>query len=659
MSRTVASRLGLITAATMLSGILYSGAARADRPLLAGPLADHAVLQRNIDVPLTGRASPLAPVRISLGRWTTTVRANSDGVWRATVPPQRPGGPYRMIITAGAQALLISDILVGDVFVCSGQSNMELAVGKARDAKTEISRSADTELRLLKIEANRQPRALTDFAQTPQWHAAGPTTVGDYSAACFFMGQQLRHHSKVPIGLITAAVGGTTVQTWLSAPAYVANGGDAKRAALLDLLATDPTRANQEWGAVWEGWWRDSSGVMLGSPWRDGIDKGQWRAEPAGGKWSLWDVPQLKNFFGMMWYKRDTIVTAAQAAKAAALDLGRIVGIDQVWVNGQAIGNSFSLDTPRRYMIPAGLLKAGHNDITVSATKIWLDGGFADPGQRRIAFIDAPPVSLSNGWLYQTMPTGVGDPPHSPWDLILGNSILYNGMIAPIGSYPVKAVAWYQGEAHAPAPSGYGRLLRGMMADWRSQFGAKTPFMIVQIAGFGGPQTPTDYSGAARVRDEQRRAVIDDGNSRLIVTTDISEAADIHPLNKQDVGRRLALAIRDFDRPGLLPPVANPVATQSGTKVSLRFQPSSGLTAAPLKPGTMIDGFAVCGANVSHCHSVPAALAGDTIVIDAGDFPVAIIRYCWADTPVCAVRDRADLPVSPFEIPLGSGSKRP
>jgi sialate O-acetylesterase len=564
------------------------------------------------------------------------------------LPPQKAGGPYTLSITAGAQSLTVNDLLVGDVFVCSGQSNMEFVVRQSRNGASEIARSADPLLRLMKIAIDPRPAPLAQFDRKPEWRAASPASVSDFSAACFFMGQSLRRGSRVPVGLITAAVGGSAIQTWMSGRAYRAQGGNQERADLLALLDDDPDAANARWGRIWEDWWRSSVGVLQGLPWQDDPADAEWLAEPKGGFWSSWDVPQLKTYQGMIWFRREIILTADQAAKGAVLDLGPARLLNQTWVNGAPVGNFFGWDIAPRYTLPIHSLKAGRNVIVAALSSFWGPGGFLKPEVRSLQFADGTRVPLADQWTYRAMPVAVGEPPRSPWDMTAGINILYNGMIAPIGPYPVKAIAWYQGEAHTSAPTGYAGLLRGMMADWRGQFGARTPFLIVQIASFGGSQTASDYSGSARLRDEQRRAVIADGNSRLIVTTDIGEADNIHPLNKQDVGKRLALALREIERPGSLPPLAAPVVSRLGGTLKIQFRSGTGLksTASAVGP------FILCGPASANCHAVAAVLAGDAVTIDTGNFPAAAARYCWADSPTCSLRDRADLPVSPFEVAL-------
>ena len=248
---------------------------------------------------------------------------------------------------------------------------------------------------------------------------------------------------------------------------------------------------------------------------------------------------------GMVWFRRSFSLTPAQAAGPATLSLGGIDEVDETWVNGRVIRNTFGWGSPRTYQLPAGTLRAGDNVVVVNVLSTWDAGGLMGPADAiALTLHDGMRVPLGDKWRYRTVPLGMGRPPRAPWETIAGLTTLYNGMIAPIGPYGLRGVAWYQGETNADAPAGYEPLLGGLMASWRSQFGADLPFLVVQLPNFGAVPTKPTEANWSEIREAERRAVAADRHAGLAVTIDIGEPDNLHPGNKRDVGRRLARAAR-------------------------------------------------------------------------------------------------------------------
>ena len=343
-------------------------------------------------------------------------------------------------------------MLVGDVFLCSGQSNMEVRRGPVRAAaRWPCARSANDSIRLLSIAHVAKTQPTTAFSTTPAWQSAGPDSLRRFSAACYFFGREVHEAQKVPVGLVSAAWGGSAIEPWIGEAGLRAVGGFDARLDILRDFATDEEAANQAYGRLWEDWWRQH-GAAAGEPWKP-EDAGPWT-----------DVPGLRNWktcgrAGTREPRRHGVVPevvrpdAAQAAKPASLSLGAIDEVDQTWVNGRVIRNTFGWGTPRTYQLPAGALREGENVVVVNVLSTWDMGGLTGPADAMaLTFADGTKVALGDKWRYRVAPLSMGRAPRAPWEPISGLTTLYNGMVAPIGPYGLRAAAWYQGETNADQP---------------------------------------------------------------------------------------------------------------------------------------------------------------------------------------------------------------
>ena len=308
----------------------------------------------------------------------------------------------------------------------------------------------------------------------------------------------------------------------------------------------------------------------------------------------------------------------------------------------------------RNYKLPAGVLKAGENLVVVNALDTYASGGMYGPAEKRVLQLaDGTKLPLA-GWEYQVAPANLS-PPRAPWEPTAGVATLYNGMIAPLGIYGFRGVLWYQGESNSSVVEGrrYQAQLSGLFADWRRQFETPLPFLVVQLANYGALANAPVDSGWALTRDAQRRAVAADGNAGLVVTTDIGNRDDVHPTNKQEVGRRLARAARQVVYGEKLSAWgARPAsALRRGQSVAVSFADFD----PPLVVYNSRDpaAFELCGAEAGTCRFVRAELRdGQVLLEDPGGAAPARVRYCWADSPVCNLYDAAGLPVGPFEIAI-------
>lgn len=643
-------------AAVVITLVAATSTTRGQSAIALGPLfQDHAVLQRDQPIPVWGTAGPGDEVTVSFAGSQAIARADASGRWAATLPAIAGGGPHGLEVrtTSGATRTL-SDILVGDVFLCSGQSNMEFGVAQSRGGEFVAARSANDKLRLLTIAHAARSQPAAAFERAPAWQNVEPQSLRTFSAACYFFGREVHEAQKVPVGLVSAAWGGSAIEPWIGERGLRAIGGFDARLDMLQVFARDEERANQSYGQLWEDWWRHH-GASAGAPWKP-EDPGPWSDVPGLWNWKTWGVPALASHDGMVWYRRSVSLTPAQAAQAATLSLGGIDEVDQTWVNGRVIRNTFGWGTPRAYRLPAGVLRAGENVVIVNVLSTWDAGGLVGPADAlALTFEDGTKIPLGDRWRYRAVPLATGRAPRAPWEPIAGLTTLYNAMIAPIGPYGLRAVAWYQGETNADDPTGYEKLLGGLMASWRSQFGTDLPFLIVQLPGFGAMPTEPTEANWSDIREAQRRAVAADGHAGLVVTIDIGERGDLHPINKRDVGRRLARAARHVV-------YGDAIAPSGPVPIAAHREPAGVVVTFADVERSLVSysshqaiGFELCGAGPGSCRFVAGDVDGTRVVLPvsapAASSPTRV-RFCWGPCPLCNLSDGSGLPVGPFEIPI-------
>ncbi|MDC7677421.1 sialate O-acetylesterase [Asticcacaulis machinosus] len=625
----------------------------ANRPLLAEMFQDHAVLQRDRAVPIWGQAAPNEAVTVKLGAQTLTATADAQGVWRASYPATAAGGPYTLdVSTVSGNRQIVNDVLFGDVFLCSGQSNMEWNVQGTIGSQGAIATAKDDTIRMMTVSKTQSLAPSDRFMAPVNWQVASPQTVPNWSAVCYYYARDLKRTINVPIGLINASWGGSNIRPWMSEKALREIGGYNDQLDLMTVYAKDRSAGTARWGANFETWWAANGGA--GKPWVvTPKTLATWDKVPDISKnWEQWGLSEFAAYNGGLWYAASVKLTAAQAKGAAMLNLGTIDEIDQTWVNGKPAGYTSGAGTSRVYKLAAGALKAGDNTVIINAVDTWGAGGIYGDGPRNLTLADGTTVALTD-WRFQRVPKTVPQPPRAPWDATGGLMTLYNAMIAPIGPYGLKGALWYQGESNAGEAETYAGLLGGMMKDWRGQFGPDLPFLIVQLANYGARPTQPVESGWARLQDQQRLAVARDGNAALAVTIDIGDPNDIHPLDKNTVGKRLARGARSvIYKENITPSGPQPQsATRAGDTVTVAFTDIDGglISYSTDKPIS----FELCDSNQGPCTYAAAQLSGNSVTLKAPNAVSAqYVRYCWADAPTCTLYDRAGLPAGPFEIAI-------
>jgi sialate O-acetylesterase len=639
-------------AALALGTGLGARAGQTPAPLTLGPLfQDHAVLQRDRPIAVWGTTSAGETVAVALDGATATARADAAGRWTATLPARGAGGPFTLEVRAGAATRALADVLVGDVFLCGGQSNMEFAVGQSRGGPFAAARSANDRMRLFTVGHAGSPAPLTRLEPAPAWQVAAPESVRPFSAACYYFGAEIARTQRVPVGLIHSSWGGTAIEPWIG-PSGARTLGLADDLRTLDLFGRDPQAANLAFGRSWEAWWARHG---TGQPWTV-ADQAPWTDVPALTNWKTWGVPELADHDGMVWYRRTATVTAAQAAQRATLSLGGIDEVDETWLNGRVVANTFGWGTRRTYDVAPGILRAGENVLVLNVLSTYDAGGLLGPAEAMaLTFADGSKVPLGDAWRYRYVPRSVGRPPRAPWETHHGLTTLYNAMIAPLGPVALRAAAWYQGESNTDQASDYPGRLAALMASWRSQFGADLPFLVVQLPNFGAVPTRPVESDWAELRDAQRRAVAADAHAALVVTIDLGEPDNLHPTNKRDVGLRLARAARHVVYGEAISPAGPAVRSarrDPGGVVVTFGDVEQGLVTYSADRAI---GFELCGDGPGSCRFVAGEVSGDQVRLPAAGWqgaPPARVRFCWAAAPVCNLSDASGLPAGPFELRL-------
>ncbi len=641
-----------------LTAALLAGSApawaQAAAPSFANIFADHAVLQRDRPITVWGNAAPGEMVTVKLAERTITAVAGSDGKWRATLPAMQAGGPYVLSVggAGGTPAQQLSDVLVGDVFLCGGQSNMEFQVRHATGLEV-IPSASDAQLRFVTIPDTSVPAPAADLPARAQWKAVSPETVGDASAVCYFMARSLRTTEKVPMGFIASEWGGTRIESWISAPSLGKLPGFTDRLATVATFGSDPTKAVAGEGARRERAWEAiDPAAKKERPFRAAaFDDSSWTTLPADdGQLPAADRAGLE---GVVWLRTTIDLTAEQAAAAKRIQLGPIGKFDETYINGRYVGGGSVDWVWRNYEFPAGVLRAGRNVIAIRVVGANGRMAFTNTANRMIGLGDGSTVPLNGPWRYRIgSPVRNAQVAPAPWEVPNSLTTLYNGMIAPLSGYGLKLAAWYQGESNTGEAGAYRGLMTNLMADWRRTFGqSDLPFFVVQLTAFGKPQTVPIDSGWAALRQAEAEAVAADANAGLAVTIDVGDRFDIHPAQKKVVGERLARLARviAYRQPGLRSGPEAAEAIRQGSDIVVRFRNVTG--GLQRYGGASAIGFERCAGTT--CSFVDGMVQGDTVVLPgANRADVTGIRYAWSDAPFVNLFDGADLPAAPFTLPV-------
>lgn len=616
---------------------------------------DSMVLQRDSKINIWGWAAKNEKVNIKFNGKNYKTTTGTDGKWLIQLSPMKAGGPYTMDIAA-SNKITLKEILIGDVWICSGQSNMvhQMGLHSVRYAN-EVANANYPEIRHFWIPTMTDMQGPHDDLPTGYWKSANPKDIFDFSAVAYFFARMIYEKYHVPIGLINASVGGTPIEAWTSEeglrefPAIQTTIQKNKDTAYINGLArrafaNNPGRPAQV----------KDKGLTGSIPWYDisYIPK-EWRTINIPG---YWEDQGLKDLNGVVWYRKEIDVPSSMTGKPARVFLGRIVDADILYINGKQVGNTTYQYPQRRYNVPADLLKAGKNIFVVKVTNTNGKGGFVSD-KPYCLFAGNDTVDLKGYWQYKV---GEVYEPRSGPDSYRGGgggiaaqnqpTALYNAMVAPLVNYTIKGFLWYQGEANTGRAEEYAKLQPAQIIDWRNKWKqGDLPFLYVQLPGFMDYNYLPSESQWAALRESQLRS-LSVPNTGMAVAIDLGEWNDIHPDNKKDVGERLALFAekiaygqRDIVCSGPL----YQSATIDGNKITISFSNVGG--GLITNDGEELAEFAIAGADKKFVWA-KAKIEGDKVIAwnDNVTSPM-YVRYAWADDPVNPnLYNKEGLPASPF-----------
>ena len=643
---------------TTIAALLLGGTAfhrlHADEPQpafrTAGIFTDHMVLQRDQPLPIWGWAAPGRAVTVEVGSHSARTRANAEGRWRVTLPALESGkGPLTMTVKAGDETIRLTDILVGEVWLCSGQSNMKWAVRGFADGEAEIKAANHPNIRLFTVPNKTAIDPQDDVVG--QWQACSPETIGDFSAVGYYFGRELNERINVPIGLINSSVGGTIIEAWTRHEEISRLPGMTKRIAEVQDDFYDPliiqkiARATSSLQALREAKANDELARKMSGP---DLDISSWKTMEIPNAWGKAGLP---DFRGMVWFRKTIDVPASWAGKNLVLHLDRILEGDVTWFNGQRVGATpvHLYHKPRVYSIPASLVKAGPNTITVRVTDTFRSRGLSGKPDAMALCVagseETDRIGLAGPWRYKPGVQLHASLPY-PDDHVNHPTLLYSTMIHPLVPFAIRGITWYQGEQNNGDGMLYFDKMQALIQSWRNVFlRPDAPFYFVQIA----PYRYGDNEFALPELWEAQTAALDIPHTGMAVISDIGNVANIHPQNKQDVGKRLALwaLAKDYGQNDLVHsgPLYKSMAIEAG-KIRLSFNHTgSGLASRDAKP---LDWFEIAGEDGKFVKA-QAVIDGNTIVVssDAIAKPTAA-RFAWHQEAQPNLINKEGLPAGPF-----------
>ena len=636
MSNSVSRTFSLVVAIVLL--ISY-GHAQIRLPRL---ISSNAVFQRDKDLRLFGYASPGENVKVTLDQAEYSTVTGNDGVWQIVLPPQPARGPHKLKFS-GTNELLLTDILFGDVWICSGQSNMELTMERVADRyEKEIASSADPMIRYFDVQDSYNFKGPAKDVSGGEWLQANPETVKRFSAVAYFFSREIRMRHRVPIGLINASLGGSPAEAWLSETAlreFPVHHEEALRFRddnlINEIENADRLRIND--------WYRTVAS-------REKIKISNINDEEI--LWQKINIPGLLKTAntppnGTFWFKRSFNVTHEQAGTNSILYMGRIIDQDSVFINGKFAGTTSYQYPPRRYPLGEGMLHEGENTIVVKLISQSGSGGFVEDKPYMIK-AGADTISLAGEWnvVRDVITSPLGSQTFIRWKP-LG---LYNGMISPLQNFSVTGVIWYQGEANTSRASEYSKLFPALINDWKAGWRQEFPFLFVQLPNFMKAHPVPTESQWAELRESQRLST-SVPQTGMAVAIDVGEWNDIHPFTKDIVGRRLALHARKmvYEEDTLTASSPSPSKWKFEKKrVVIDFKDAGKRLVC--ESGTVRE--LAISADGRHFEWASSQIDGNRLIVwsDKIDKPVAV-RYAWADNPSGAnLYGSQGLPATPFQL---------
>lgn len=614
-------------------------------------VSDGMILQRDAELTIWGWADHNENITIDFKGKTYPAVADSSGEWKLMLPEQKAGGPYEMRIRSEKEEITLHDILIGDVWFASGQSNMELPMRRVSPIyENEIKTSECSFIRQFCVPQRYNFKYPEKDLEKGSWVAANPETVLDFSAVAYFFARELYEKYEIPVGIINASLGGSPIQAWMSEealkefPSYYNEAQQFKNDDLIrDIEKKDSMRIAEWYAALRKN---DEGYRSEQSPWYlPNIDTSDWLTMTIPGYWSD-TYPDMQN--GSVWFRKRVEIPAHLAGKPAKLILGRIIDADSVYLNGVFVGATGYQYPPRRYDIPPNLLQKGENEIVVRVISNAGKGGFV-PDKLYALIIDNDTIDLTGEW---KMKQGAEMPPLAEQTFVRWKPVgLYNAMVAPVIPYRIKGFLWYQGESNTDKPYEYRFLLEKLIGSWRSEWQqGDLPFLFVQLPNYGLPVSEPTESNWAILRESQLVTFKKVPVTGMAVTIDLGEWNDIHPLRKKEVGERLALWAQKMAYGEKNIVCSGPIYDSmevEGDAIWLKFKEiGSGLVT---KRNLPLKEFAIAGSDKKFVWA-EAEIVGDRVKVRSEKIAEpAAVRYAWADNPEDAnLYNKEELPASSF-----------
>ena len=663
--------LGLVVLISLLTGAgcvsrtaRYDGSSRSgdeatkkSPPLVSAIFGDNMVLQRGKPDMIWGWSRPGESIHLQIAGEGVSGVADPEGRWQLKIAPPATGGPYTMKVTDGRRAVEFRNVMVGDVWICGGQSNMELPLRFTDNAADVAKRANYPDIRYFTVTdrtAYRPTHTLEGI-----WKVVSPQTAAELSAVAFYFGRELERKTHVPVGLVVDSVGGSAGETWASAAALEPlHDYDIPLAKLAEFASEgQPAYGNYIMP------WYDQYDIGLKQKWDSpGYRDSGWKTVHLPGGFAELGVPVTP---AVAWFRKEITLPDLPPKGLTLISLGEVQRMDSVYVNGILVGASAWVEHPRIYDIPADALKQGRNLIAIRIFKTEPNGGFlGKPSDLRLTLADHTVIPLAGAW--QGRISVDARPPH-PMPLHFANwpvmpTVLYNGMLVPIAPLSITGAIWYQGAQNSPRGYEYRKLLPAVMASWRRLFGqGDFPFYVVLLPAFGARSAmPTD-DGWADIRESQSIVAATVPQSCLAVTIDTGDANSLHPGNKQPVGDRLARCAlaRYYGKPVVDsgPTVAS--VERLAHSIRLRFKNvNDGLVAK----GGRLEGFIIAGRD-RKWHRAEARIQGMAVIVSAPDVPHPTqVRYAWQSNPAATLFNGTGWPAGPFRTdawPLITQHQRP
>lgn len=646
----------------VLAVVAWFNAAAVDTnslPFVSPMFGDNMVLQRGKPNTIWGWSKPGDVVRVEIAGRVAKDVASADGRWQTRIQPPAPGGPYTIKID-GAQHVELHEILVGDVWLCGGQSNMELPLERTRNGSKEIATANCPEIRLFKVASH----TAYSPAAVPQgkWKICSPQTVaedGGFSAVAYFFARRIQDDIHAPVGLVEDCVGGTPAETWTSPETL-------RRLKDFDAQLAEMERLKARGGPQYGNFimhWYDDYDIGMKENWSGAdFNDSSWKTMQIPGGFAELGVPDTP---AVCWFRKEISLPDPLPPGKATISLGVVERMDTTYFNGQWVGASAWVENPRNYPLKEGILKPGKNVIAVRVFKTKPDGGFmSKPDVLHLTLGDGTKIPLAGGW--RGALSVDARPPH-PMPLGFENwpvipSVLYQGMLEPVAPLAISGVIWYQGEANADRAFQYRTLLPAMIGDWRKLFDqGDFPFYIVSLPGFMHRQNQPVESSWAELREAQALTAHEVRNCALAVTIDTGDPDNIHPADKKIVGERLAfcaLARHYGEKIPYQGPVFKSLDHLPGA-LKLHFAHADGGLVAK---GGSLGEFSIAG-NDRKWHWANARIEGDAIVVSSPTVPEPeAARYAWQSNPVATLYNGAGLPAVPFRTdhwPETTESRKP